>query len=318
MSAAHQHESHDHSHEVSERRLAVVFVITLTYMVIEVVGGIMFNSLALLADGGHMLSDVMALGLSWVAIRIGRRSATDRHTFGFRRYEILAALLNGLALWLIVAFIFYEAIGRFSAPQPVVGEGMLLVAGIGLAVNILMAALLFSSRESNLNLKGAFLHIVSDAAGSVGAIVAAVVILYTGRYWVDPLVSVLVGVLILYSSWSLIRESVHVLAEGTPENFNLTEIEQAMLTQDGVCCIHDLHVWTISGDNPTLTAHVVLCGGDRDQIFQGLVNLLRERFGITHSTIQVEISHDTLPECAERSCREGTACSLNTNEQPKK
>jgi cobalt-zinc-cadmium efflux system protein len=311
MGHDHNHSDSDHYH--GHNRLGIALVITAVYMVVEAAGGVFFNSLALLADAGHMLSDVMALGLSWVAIRIGRKSPSDTHTFGFKRSEILAALLNGLALWLIVVMIFYEAIKRFFNPEPVVAGGMLVVAAVGLGVNALMAVLLFSSRKENLNLKSAFLHVISDAIGSVGAILAAVVIVYTGAYWTDPLVSVFVGLLILYSSWDLIKESVRILMEGVPYGINITEIENAMQEQAGVCCVHDLHVWTISGSRTALAAHVVLCGPDEDQeaVLAGLNRILEHRFEIDHTTIQIEPSHETPKYCRENSCRPGTVCRVS-------
>jgi cobalt-zinc-cadmium efflux system protein len=314
----HHHEhSHDHSHGHS--RLGIALAITAGYMIAEAAGGFIFNSLALLADAGHMLSDVMALGLSWVAIQIGKRSPSDTHTFGFKRSEILAALLNGLALWLIVVIIFYEAVKRLFNPEPVAAGGMLLVAGIGLGVNVLMAVLLFTSRKENLNLRSAFLHVISDALGSVGAMIAAIVILYTGAYWTDPLVSVFVGMLIIYSSWNLIRESVRILMEGVPYGVEITDIENAMLEQEGVCCIHDLHIWTISGSKIALAAHVVLSGpdADGDEVLGALNRTLNRKFDIDHTTIQIETSHDLLQDCGEASCRPGTVCRVNCHDPQK-
>jgi cobalt-zinc-cadmium efflux system protein len=310
--------NHDHSdgHSHGHGALGIVVALTAGYMVAEAVGGFYFNSLALLADAGHMLSDVMALGLSWIAIQIGKKSPDDTHTFGFKRSEILAALLNGLALWLIVVILLYEAVRRLFNPEPVTGGGMLLVAGIGLVVNIVMAALLFTSRDENLNLKSAFLHVISDGLGSVGAIIAAVIILYTGAYWTDPLVSVFVGMLIIYSSWNLIKESVRILMEGVPYGIEINDIEKAMLGQEGVCCIHDLHVWTISGSRIALAAHVVLSGpeADGDAVLGGLNQTLSRKFDIDHTTIQIETSHDTPQECKEASCRPGTVCRINCKE----
>jgi cobalt-zinc-cadmium efflux system protein len=314
----HHHEhSHDHSHGHS--RLGIALAITAGYMIAEAAGGFIFNSLALLADAGHMLSDVMALGLSWLAIQIGKRSPTDTHTFGFKRSEILAALLNGLALWLIVVMIFYEAAKRLFNPEPVAAGGMLLVAGIGLGVNVFMAAMLFKSRKENLNLRSAFLHVISDALGSVGAMIAAIVILYTGAYWTDPLVSVFVGLLIIYSSWNLIKESVRILMEGVPYGVETSAIEAAMLQQEGVCCIHDLHIWTISGSKIALAAHVVLSGpdADGDEVLGALNRTLNRKFDIDHTTIQIETSHDVLQDCRGASCRPGTVCRVNCHEPQK-
>jgi len=311
MSRAHNHNHAHHDMGSGEARLGIALVITAGYMVAEVAGGIFFNSLALLADAGHMLSDVMALALSWVAMHIGKRSPTDRHTYGFKRTEILAAMVNGLALWVIVAVIFYEAVQRFMSPAPVAGKGMLMVASVGLAVNLGMAAMLFRTREHNLNLKGAFLHVLSDALGSVGAIVAAIVILGTGAFWVDPLVSVLIGFLIIYSSWGLLRESVNILMEGVPPGVEIKDIEDALLEHAGVCCVYDLHVWSITSNRVALSAHVVLSEpeGNRVEVLRGLERLLGERFGITHTTIQVETTHEMRPESESLVCREGTVCN---------
>jgi len=283
---------------------------TAAFMVVEVTGGLLFNSLALLADAGHMLSDVLALGLAWVALQIGKRSPTERHTFGFKRTEILAGFLNGLALWVIVAVIFYEAALRFSAPAPVRGGGMLVIASIGLVVNAIMAAMLFQGRHENLNVKGAFLHVVSDGLGSVGAIVAAVVIILTGLDWVDPLVSVLIGCLVLYSSWGLVKESVHILMEAVPPALNIREIEDSIIRLDGVCCVYDLHIWSITTNRHALSAHVVLSDPDYDRnlLLKQLSGLLQKQFLIDHTTFQIEAGHEMRPDAEGLRCRAGTAC----------
>ncbi len=298
-------------------RIGLALIITAGYMVVEAVGGFAFNSLALLADAGHMLSDVMALGLSWVAIQVGNRSPTDKHTFGFRRTEILAAFINGLALWAIVAIIFYEAQKRFFAPEPVAGGGMMIVATVGLAVNLIMAAVLFKSRGANLNVKSAFIHVIGDALGSVGAIVAAVGILLTGAYWLDPVLSVFVGVLILFSSWELIKESVNVLMEGVPTGLEVGDIEAAMLDNSGVCCVHDLHVWSISGDKHALAAHVVLSSPeeDGDKVLSELNGKLEELFNIRHTTIQIESTHENLAKRQANLCRPGSQCAVDRMEK---
>jgi cobalt-zinc-cadmium efflux system protein len=312
MASDHCH--HGHEHDLTSRgetRLTVALILTATYMVVEVLGGIFFNSLALLADAGHMVSDAMALALAWFAIRLGKRSPTDRHTYGFKRTEILAALVNGVALWVIVAVIFYEAVMRLMRPAEVAGLGMLVVASVGLTINLIMAAILFGSRDENLNLKGAFLHVISDALGSLGAIVAALIIMGTGAYWSDPLVSILIGILILYSSWGLIRESVNVLMEGVPAGVDIQEIEQALVQHQGVCCLYDLHVWTIGSNSTALSAHVVLARPDEDrsELLRGLERLLHDRFSISHTTIQLETTHEMRPSADARVCRAGTACN---------
>jgi len=314
MGMAGNHSNHSHEKELTsggETRLVVAFFLTAGYMLVEVVGGILFNSLALLADAGHMISDAIALALAWFALRVGKRSPTDRHTYGFKRIEILAALVNGLALWIIVGMIFYEAVQRFVNPAEVAGLGMLVVASVGLGVNLLMAGILFGTREENLNLKGAFLHVVSDALGSGGAMVAAIIILLTGAYWSDPLVSILIGVLILYSSWGLVKGSVSVLMESVPPAVDIKEIEHAMVNCVGVCCVYDLHVWTIGSNRTALSAHVVSTQsqGNRSELLRGLEGILRERFDIAHTTIQIEDTHEGRPDSDSLVCRGGTTCN---------
>lgn len=310
MDCSHHHDHSGPDHGRGETSLGIALLITAAYMFAEVIGGLFFNSLALLADAGHMLSDAMALGLSWMALRIGKRSPTDKHTFGFKRTEILVALFNGLALWAIAGVIVYEAVHRFLSPSPVAGGGMLAVAGVGLIINLVMAALLFRDRKTNLNIRGAFLHVVSDALGSVGAILAAIIILTTGFYVADPLVSLLICLLILYSSWGLIKESVHILMEGVPSGVEVSAIEQALLGSNGVCCVYDLHVWSISSNRTALSAHVVLSDPKMDphEILEGLNHILAEKFQISHTTIQVETSHEMRSHAEGLLCRTGTVC----------
>jgi cobalt-zinc-cadmium efflux system protein len=312
MEHSHHHIHGDLGSGKSRTRLIIALFITAGYMVVEAVGGYLFNSLALLADSGHMLSDVMALGLSWLALQIGQRSPTDKHTFGFKRTEILAALMNGVALWAIVALLFYEAARRFFHPPQVEGIGMLIVAAVGLAVNLLIAALLFQGRHENLNIRSAFIHVIADALGSGGAILAALIILATGLNWVDPLVSVLIGFLILFSSWKLLRESVHILMEGVPAGLQIGDIEQTLLEQNGVCCVYDLHVWSITSNRHALSAHVVLSDPteDRNEVLKKLNTVLVEKFHINHTTIQIETSHEMRREAEGMACRAGTSCSV--------
>jgi cobalt-zinc-cadmium efflux system protein len=303
---AHNHGGGDDGHD----KLGWALIITALYMVAEAAGGLYFNSLALLADAGHMLSDVMALGLSWVAIKIGKRRPTDRHTFGFRRTEILAAFLNGLGLWIIVGLIVYEAHKRLMNPEPVMAGGMLLIASVGLGVNVFMALLLFRHRESSLNIKSAFIHIIGDALGSVGAIAAAIGIILTSKFWLDPLVSVLVALLILLSSWELVKESVNILLEGVPKGIDISAIEASLIENSSVCCVHDLHVWSISGEKHALAAHVVLnAEADQEELLSRINTTLNEKFGIDHTTIQIEITHNGITGCHTDQCRPGSPCS---------
>jgi cobalt-zinc-cadmium efflux system protein len=272
------------------QRLKWALAISLIYFFAELIAGFMTNSLALLSDAGHMLSDIGALGLSLFAFRMARKPATLSSTYGYHRVEILAALFNGLALWLIVGIIFAAAYSRFFAPPIVESYGMMIVAVIGLIINLVAAAILHGGHHHNLNLRGAFLHVVSDAVGSVGAIIAGAIMLTTGWYLADPLISVLIGVLILYSSWSLIKDSLSVLMQSVPKGIRLDEVRETIEAVDGVSKVHDLHVWAVTSDIFTLSAHAVVeNGGDFHEVLNGIEDTLKERFNIEHITIQLEI-----------------------------
>ncbi|MGB7951801.1 MAG: cation diffusion facilitator family transporter [Candidatus Binatia bacterium] len=272
------------------RRLKLALAISCVYFFAEVIGGFLTNSLALLSDAGHMLSDIAALALSLFAFRIARRPATVISTYGYHRVEILAALFNGLTLWLMVGVIFTAAYNRFWNPPEVDSSGMMIVASLGLIVNIVAGAVLYDSHHHNLNLRGAFLHIVSDALGSVGAIAAGLIMLVTGWYVADPLISVLIGLLILHSSWSLVKESLSVLMQAVPKGIRLEDVQQALEEVEGVSKVHDLHVWAVTSDIFTLSAHAVVeNGGDFHQVLNGIEETLKERFNIEHTTIQLEV-----------------------------
>ena len=272
------------------QRLKWALAISLIYFFAELIAGFVTNSLALLSDAGHMLSDLGALALSLFAFRMARRPATLSSTYGYHRVEILAALFNGLALWLIVGIIFAAAYSRFFAPPTVESYGMMIVAVIGLIVNLAAAAILHGDHHHNLNLHGAFLHVVSDAVGSIGAIIAGAIMLTTGWYLADPLISVLIGILILYSSWSLIKDSLTVLMQSVPKGIRLDEVRETIEAVDGVSKVHDLHVWAVTSDIFTLSAHAVVeNGGDFHEVLNGIEDTLKERFNIEHTTIQLEI-----------------------------
>lgn len=271
-------------------RLKLALAISSIYFFAELIGGFLTNSLALLSDAGHMLSDIAALALSLFAFRIAKRPATVISTYGYHRAEILAALFNGLTLWLIVGVIFTAAYNRFLDPPAVASYGMLIVASLGLLVNVVAGAVLYGSHHHNLNLRGAFLHIVSDALGSVGAIVASLIMLFTGWYVADPLISILIGLLILHSSWNLVKESLIVLMQAVPKGIRLEDVQQALEGVEGVSKVHDLHVWAVTSDIFTLSAHAVVeNGGDFHQVLNGIEDTLKERFNIEHTTIQLEI-----------------------------
>lgn len=271
------------------RRLKWALAISLLYFFAELVAGFVTNSLALLSDAGHMLSDVGALGLSLFAFYMAKRPATHHSTYGFHRIEILAALFNGLTLWLIVGIIFAAAYNRVSQPPEVKSLGMIVVAVIGLLVNLTAAAILHGGHRHNLNLRGAFLHVISDAAGSVGAIIAGVVMLTTGWYLADPLISFVIGLLVLFSSWTLVKDSLSVLMQAVPKGIRLDEVRRTIESVEGVSAVHDLHVWAVTSDIFTLSAHAVVeSGEDFHLVLNGIEETLRARFNIEHTTIQLE------------------------------
>jgi cobalt-zinc-cadmium efflux system protein len=270
-------------------RLKLALAISCIYFFAELIGGFLTNSLALLSDAGHMLSDIAALAMSLFAFRIAKRPATVISTYGYHRAEILAALFNGLTLWLIVGVIFTAAYNRFLDPPAVASYGMMIVASLGLLVNVVAGAVLYGSHHHNLNLRGAFLHVVSDALGSVGAIAASLIMLFTGWYAADPVISILIGLLILHSSWNLVKESLIVLMQAVPKGIRLEDVQQALEGVEGVSKVHDLHVWAVTSDIFTLSAHAVVeNGGDFHQVLNDMEDTLKERFNIEHTTIQLE------------------------------
>ncbi len=292
---------------VNRRTLVIALAITSTFLVAEVIGGLLTNSLALLADAGHMATDVAALALALFAIWLARRPATPERSFGFARAEILAALINAGSLIAISIYIFWEALRRIGDPPEVESGPMLAVAVAGLAANAASAWVLMrgGGHEENLNTRGAFLHVVGDMLGSVGAIVAALVMLATGWYLADPLLSAGIGLLILWSSWRLLGESVDVLLESTPKGIHPVAVRDAMDAVDGVAGVHDVHIWTVTSGLIAMSCHVDVTG-DREwhAILNELTTLLRTRFGIAHVTLQ--------PETVGVATGDGAVCSLDT------
>jgi len=284
------HHDHNHSHGSQNRqRLGWAFALSFTYMVAEFVGGWLTNSLALLADAGHMLSDVAALALSFFAIWIAAQPSPKHRTYGYYRAEILAALINGASLIAIALMIFWEAIERFQSPEQVAGSLMMGIAVGGLVINLISMSILYGGRDANLNLHGAWLHVMMDALGSIGAILAGLAIWWLDWQWVDPLVSILIGLLVIYSSWRLLAEAVSVLMESAPANLSVDEVQDAMHETNGVTEIHDLHIWTITSGLICLSAHAVVEEEHTDAIILGsLREMLHDRFGIDHITIQIE------------------------------
>lgn len=282
---------HSHTHNANKKALKLSFFLIASYMIVEVIGGLVTNSLALLSDAGHMLSDAVALGLSLLAMIWGERRASNAKTYGYKRFEVLAAFLNGLALLGISLYILYEAFQRFSDPPSVMSTGMLTIAVIGLLVNIAAAYLLMRGDTSeNLNIRSAFLHVIGDLLGSVGAIVAAILIMAFGWDLADPIASVIVAALVLLSAYRITRDSVHILMEGTPAGYDANEIRKALSEIPGVQNIHDLHIWSLSSDLPLFSGHLTLNdAADGPAVLTQARNLLTEEFGISHITIQLDL-----------------------------
>lgn len=281
------------------KRLMVVLAVTSTYMVIEVIAGVLTRSLALIADAGHMLTDVFGLGLALFAIWFGARGATPQRTYGYYRAEILAATVNALVLFGISGYILFEAWKRFQDPPDVESGPMMIVATIGLGINIFGAFLLFKASGESLNMRGAFFEVVSDMLGSIGVIVAGAIIYFTGWPYADPLISVGIGLFILPRTWNLLREAVGVLLEGTPSDINLASLEQQLLAVPAVTKVHDLHVWSLTSGVNALSAHLVVGQRvDQDAVLEQVNATLREQFKIEHTTIQIEIADRQPQEAA--------------------
>lgn len=302
--------NHDHRRHVvsnSWRRLSVVLFLTALYMVAEVVGALWTGSLALLADAGHMFTDVAALILALTAVWFGSRPATSKKTFGYYRLEIIAALVNGVALVVISLLIFYGAYERWVEPPIVKSGPMMVVAAGGLTVNLICAWILHARHEIDLNIRGAWMHVMGDALGSVAAILAGVCMAVFGWYQADAVFSVVIGLLIIWGSVRLIRESTNVLLEGTPAHINLAAVEDAILATHGVDDVHDLHVWTITSGRDALSAHVIHAHSiSQPDLLRELRAKLHDRFGVDHLTIQMET-----PDFEDETfhfCHAGTAC----------
>lgn len=288
---SHSHGGHSHSHSNNKKALTISFILITAYMFVEFIGGWLTNSLALLSDAGHMLSDSMALGLSLSAIIFGAKKATENKTFGYKRYEILAALLNGLVLVIISIFIFKEAIHRLYTPEIVVGKGMMIVSIIGLIVNIVVAKMLHSkgSTEDNLNVRSAYLHVLGDLLGSIGAITAAILIILFDWNIADPIASMIVSILVLYSGWSILRDSVNVLMEAKPSDVSYQKIKDVLENIEGVKSVHDLHIWMITNELVSMTVHLCVEEKvDRDDIVEEANQKINKIYGINHITIQTE------------------------------
>ena len=297
------HSHHDHAHDLrglSRRRLTISLVLIAGYMLAEIIGGLVSGSLALLADAGHMATDAAAIGLALLAMWFAEREASAERTYGFYRTEVLAAMLNAFALWLIVAWIFFEAYHRFAVEEVHVdGVPVLIVGTGGLIVNLIAAYMLHASAEHSLNAEGAFQHVLADLLGSVGVIVAAILVIAFDWVVADPIISMIIGLLILASSWGLVTRVFHVLLEGTPEHVDVYSLCHDIEEIEGVQLIHDVHCWTITSNDEAFTAHVLVdpsYEGDIDELIATAQDLAHDKYSIGHVTIQAEQS---LTSCTE-------------------
>ena len=283
---------HTHNHSAAgknKKRLAIVLALTTAYLVAEVIGGLLTHSLALLADAGHMLTDVAGLAFALLAIRFAERPATPERTYGYYRIEILAALVNAVVLIGISLYILYEAYERFRNPPEVQSGGMLAVALVGLVVNIAGIYLLKSASEESLNMKGAYFEVLSDMLTSIGVIAAGIIMLTTGWYYADPIISAGIGVFILPRTWMLLRDAVGVLLEGTPHDVNLAALRESIQTVEGVADVHDLHVWSLTSGMNAMSVHAVLADHSlHDEVLAAVQKKVTSEFKIAHATVQVE------------------------------
>lgn len=271
-----------------ERSLWIALVLTTSFMVAEVIGGIVTGSLALISDAAHMFTDAAALAIALSAIQISKRAADAKRTYGYHRFEILAAAFNALLLFGVAIYILYEAWQRFNTPQTVQSIPMLLIASLGLVVNLISMRLLMGGKDGSLNIRGAYLEVWSDMLGSLGVIVGAAVIWFTGWTWVDSIIAVVIGLWVLPRTWTLLRESMNILLEGVPDGVDVSSIEKALLSLPGIESIHDLHVWAITTGKPSLSVHLVSTTGNFDRLAIDAAELMEKEFNIHHSTVQME------------------------------
>ncbi len=307
----HEHTEVNHRHTSGSRGLTIALLVVVVVMVVEIAGGILSNSLALLGDAGHMLVDALALGLSLVALNLARKPATATRTYGLHRAEIMAALANGVILVLVAAFIFYESYQRISNPPEVRTPIMLGVAVVGLVANLIAISLLHRSRHSNLNVKAAFWHVFGDTISSVGVIIGGIIIAITGWKIVDPIIAIVIGVIILWGAVNLVRESVDILLETVPRHIPLEKVTEVIQSVEGVKELHDVHVWTITSGIYALSTHILI----QDQMLSRTAEIiatinreLEQKFNITHTTFQLECE-----KCA--TCSESLVCQMQRPEE---
>ncbi len=306
MSSAHGHthapfHGHTHGHSHGEpswgRAFAIGIILNVGFVVVEIVFGLAANSSALLADAGHNASDVLSLVFAWAAIWIASRKPSGKYTYGLRRTTILASVLNGTLLLVAIGFIAWDAIGKLSAPTEVAGNTIMIVAGVGVVINTATALLFMRGQKDDLNIKGAFLHMAADAGVSLGVVLAGLAIRYTGAYWIDPVMSFVIVAVILYGTWGLLVDSINLALDAAPKDIQVNDVRSYLQSLPGVVNVHDLHVWGLSTTMTALTAHLIVPDGKGDEFLYDLRRELRNRFGIDHTTIQIETSLEDLERC---------------------
>lgn len=297
-SHSHHHHSHHHGHERPSYGTAFLIGVLLNvgFVAVEAGYGFFANSLALMADAGHNLSDVLGLLIAWAAIGLSRRKPSSRFTYGLGSSSILAALANAMILLIAVAAIAWDAVERLRSPQPVAGWTLIVVAGIGIVVNASTAALFASGRKGDLNIRSVFYHMLADALISVGVVMAGALILWTDRLWIDPVISLIIALVIVYGTWELLRDSLSLAVAAVPSGINADEVMTYLNGRPGVCAVHDLHIWAMSTTETALTAHLVIPNGHPgDGFFHELSHELEERFSIHHATVQIEMGDEDHP-----------------------
>lgn len=302
MSTDHSH--HDHSHSVVLTNVNSAFVIGILlnfiFVVVEVVVGLSIHSLSLLSDAGHNLADVGSLGISLLAFRMVKAKANNKYTYGYRKTSILAALLNAMILLLSIGAIAYAAIHRIFAPQALPGTTIAIVAAIGIAINFVSALLFMRNKEKDLNIKSAYLHLMSDAVVSAGIVVGGIVISYTGWYWMDPVLSIAIVLIIVAGTWSLLKESLRLSLDGVPKDIDLEQIKKAAMKLDGVEDIHHIHVWAMSTTENAMTAHMVITKPEKEEKIKSAFRHSMEHLNIQHLTIETERSEE---DCHVEPCK---------------
>ncbi|GAB1405219.1 cation diffusion facilitator family transporter [Lentimicrobium sp.] len=296
--------THHHTHSAPTlshgRAFAIGIFLNIGFVIVEIIYGLLANSSALLADAGHNASDVLSLIFAWTAAWLATRKPRGKYTYGLRRTTILVSILNALLLFAAMGFIGWDAWQKFASPQPVAGKPVMIVAGIGVIINTATALLFIKGQKNDLNIRGAFLHMAADAAVSLGVVAAGLAIYLTGLPWIDPLISFVIILIILYSTWNLFIESIDLALDAVPKHIHLDKVHDYLLSQPGVKAVHDLHIWAMSTTQVALTAHLYMPGGGNDQFIATLQHQLNEHFDIGHTTFQIETEPDKIhcaPDC---------------------